>query len=122
MERGNFGVPFPCHSSSHPPVISPGDTTGQSRVGSLRAANTKFEAHVSVRLRPDVDGDLLLASGAGDRANRSVLRVNPYTFILSRADRRAPGTIESARCGGVGRRWLRGTTVNQDYCDRSYDD
>src|SRR5512143_2750535 len=105
--------------SSHPPVISPGDSTNQSRVRSLGTANTKLEPYASIRLRPDVDGNLLLASGSGDRAAGSVLCGNLYTFVLGCIDRCAPGAIEGAGRRRVGRRL---TAVTQDYCGRSYHD
>src|SRR3972149_11662663 len=108
--------------SSHPPVIGPGNATGQPRVGSLRTANAEFEAHVSVRLRPDIDRNLLLASNAGNHTGAAIFTGYPHTFVLGRMDRRAPGPIESAGSGRIGWRGLRGAAAKQNNCGRGHDD
>src|SRR5262249_34363900 len=89
-------------SPSHTSVISARYPTGQPRVGALGSSGTEFYANVAVGLCLNSDSHILFASAPTDNSPPSVFGSDSDTFILRRADSRAPGAIERAGSGHVG--------------------
>src|SRR5215510_5775519 len=89
-------------SPSHSSVIRARYPTGQPRVGAFGSPGTEFYANVAVGLCLNTDSHILFASAPADHSSDSVFGSDPDTFILRRADSRAPGAIERAGSGHVG--------------------
>src|SRR5215831_20775812 len=89
-------------SPSHTSVISARYPTGQSRVGAFGSSSAELDPNIAVGLCLNIDGHVLFASAPTDHSSDSVFGSDPDTFILRRADSRAPGAIERAGSGHVG--------------------